>query len=403
MTVTKTGLTLAMLLVIGCGGGGDTQCNDCGDAGAPSGHDASMASPSDAATACCDDQGTAPQPDLAGPKYTPPGGLIDFQARCAAPGVLRCIGFDQASDIAGAYGENSGIMAGKDHAPELDTGTAASGNSSLRFTVSSTTADSGGSYFTNFSDDLLTQIDGGGEFYVQWRQRFSQQYVSMNLDTYGNGGWKQVIIGSGDRPGCTKSMSITIDNGGYCSSSCTALETNVQDTNFRGFPQMYNSCSGSSSTQNGTSPGGTPPYNPFEEPFGTYDFKLQNAMPAPYCLYSQGATKSYFPPSGNCFGYFADEWMTFKVHIKVGARTADYFKDSHVDLWVAREGQPAVHVFDWGPYDLAAGDPMQHLTFGKVWLLSYDTNKGTPGIAVPIAQTWYDELIVSSQDIADAK
>ena len=331
-----------------------------------------------------------------------PLGTQDFQTRCSQSGVLRCIGFDSASDIAGVDGDNHGTLPGTDNLPVLDTSVKASGNSALKFTVTSSSANSGGSFWTNFSDNLLTQFDSGQEFYVQWRQRFTPQYISMNLINLGFpnvGGWKQVIVGAGDKPGCTASNSLTLDSGGSCVSSCSPLETNVQNTMFRGFPQMYNSCQGSSSTQGGTLPNGTPAYNPFE-------FKLQNAMPAPFCLYSQGQTNptTFLPPTGNCFGYFANEWMTFKMHIVIGQRTGSdpqYFANSHVDLWVAREGQPSKQVFSWGPYDLAAGDAAQNLKYGKVYLLSYDSNNfGSVG-PVPTAITWYDELIISSKNIAD--
>lgn len=328
-------------------------------------------------------------------------GSQDFITRCAQPGVVKCVGFDQAADIAGAWGENSGILPGTNTVPSLDSNNKSSGNSSLKFSITTSSANSGGSYWTNFSNDLLTQFDSGQEFYVQWRQRFSADYVNMNLQSFGNNGWKQVIIGSGDKPGCNKSNSVVIDNGGFCTSSCTALETVVQNSYHRGMAQMYNSCSGSSSTQNGRNPAGTGPYTGFEEPFLSYDFKLQNAMPAPYCLYSQSAS-TRFPPAGNCFGYFANEWMTFKVKIAIGQRTGDYFKNSRVELWIAREGQPSTKVVNWGPWDLAAGNPVQNLKYGKIWLLPYNTNNGgNNSAAITPAYTWYDELVISTNDIAD--
>lgn len=328
-------------------------------------------------------------------------GSQDFQTRCSAPGVVKCVSFDQASDISGGFGENSGIMPGTNNQPQLDTAVKASGNSSLKFTVTTSSANSGGSYFTNFSSDLKTQFDSGQTFYVQWRQRFTAAYIAQT-GQYGNGGWKQVIVGSGDKVGCTKSNSLTIDSGGFCSSSCTALETVVQNTYHRGFPVMYNSCTGSSSTQNGKLPS-TGPYYPFEESFNSYDFKIQNARPSPYCLYSQGSTNSYFPPKGNCFGYVPDQWMTFKMKIVIGTRTADYFKGSHVDLWVGREGQPLERIFDWN-WDLAAGIPTQNLMYGKIWLLTYNSNNnGNNGATIPTGYTWYDDLIISTQDIADPK
>jgi hypothetical protein len=288
------------------------------------------------------------------------------------------VGFDAASDITGTYGDNSGTLSGT-VAPVLDTSVRASGASSLKFTIPSNSgAGASGSYFTNFSPDLSVQFGGNEEFYIQWRQRFSAEFLATRFD--GGGGWKHVIIGTGDQPS-------------QLYASCTALETVVQNTNQRGFAQMYNSCSGS------TSHG---PYQPFEESFGSFDFKLQNARSSPYCLYSQGQTnpKTFFPPSGNCLGYFADEWMTFQVMIRTGPRVGDEFVDSFVSLWVARQNQPSEQVLEWGPYNLTAGSPGSNQRFGKIWLLPYHTGKSASQ-SHPTGYTWYDELIISHNRIGD--
>jgi hypothetical protein len=162
---------------------------------------------------------------------------------------------------------------------------------------------------------------------------------------------------------------------------------------YRGFPEMYNSCTGSAS--HGA-------YDPFEEPFGSSDFKLQNARPDPYCLYSQGHTEppTYFPPTGNCFGYAADEWMTFQVHVIIGPRVGDEFQASRVQLWIAREGRASEPAIDWGPYNLSAGSAAENQRYGKIWLLPYNTDKD-PSATYATTYTWYDELIVSTQPIAD--
>src|SRR5262249_23479876 len=148
------------------------------------------------------------------------------------------------------------------------------------------------------------------------------------------------------------------------------------------FPIMYQSCTGS------TSHG---PYDGFYElwqgPNGL-DYKMQNARPAPYCLYTQ-ENSSFFPPTGNCFGWFADEWMTFQVRIKTGPRVADEFTDSFISLWMAREGSPSEPVIEWGPYKLSAGDPTEDQKYGKVWLLPYQTDKDDTQ-SHPTAFTWYD-------------
>jgi hypothetical protein len=309
----------------------------------------------------------------------------DFQTRCTAAGVVRCIGFDATGDFnigsggaAGAYGQNFGILAPwgtSDYTRATrDTGTAASG-SSLKFTIpGNSSADSSGSFFANFSSDLQTQFGENSEFYVQWRQRFSPEFIGTKFA--GGGGWKQVILGTGDSP------------GGPFQTSCSPLELVTQNTYSRGFAQMYNSCSGSASHG---------PYDAFEEAFPPYDFKLQNARPSPYCLYS-----SYSSSNSNCFRYFANEWMTFQVHVKTGPRVGDEFVNSQVQLWIAREGQPAELVMNWGPYNLTAGPAGENQRFGKIWLLPYNTGKD-PSVTYPTSYTWYDELIISRNRIADPK
>jgi hypothetical protein len=222
------------------------------------------------------------------------------------------------------------------------------------------------------------QFGANSQFFVQWRQRFSPEFLST---AYAGGeGWKQIIIGTGDQPG-------------QMYFSCTDLEVVAVNSYHRGFAEMYNSCSGS--TSHGA-------YDPFEQPFGAYDFKLQNARASPYCLYSQEYTTppSYFPPTGNCFGYFPNEWMTFQIGLTLGPRVGDEFVNSNIKLWIAREGKPSELVVDYGPYNLTAGDPSLNERFGKVWLLPYNTDKDS-SVSYPEAYTWYDELIVSRNRIAD--
>jgi hypothetical protein len=301
-----------------------------------------------------------------------------FQNRCKDPAVIRCVGFDSIADIAGAYGDNSGIMEGAAR-PSLDTLVKSSGNSSLKFTVPARSpANTSGSYFTNFSADLKTQFGENSDFYIQWRQRFSAEF--LNTKYLGGEGWKQVIIGTGDQAGRPY-------------SSCTTLEIVLQNTYQRGLAAMYDSCTGS--TSHGA-------YEPFEQPFRSADFKLQNAMPAPYCLYSQAhaTPPATFPPSGNCFPYYANEWMTFQIHVKTGPRVKDEFTNSFVQLWIAREARPSQLVIDWGPYKLSAGNPAEDQKFGKIWLLPYHTGKDANQVH-PTGYVWYDELIISRQAIPD--
>ena len=174
-------------------------------------------------------------------------------------------------------------------------------------------------------------------------------------------------------------------------NSCTTLETVTQNTLHRGFAQMYNSCTGSASHG---------PYQPFEQPFGAYDFKLQNGQAGALLPIFTGQDRIRFPPNGNCFGYFPNEWMTFQVHIKTGPRVSDEFTNSFVQLWIAREGQASQLVINWGPYNLSAGSASEDQRYGKIWLLPYNTGKSSSQ-SHPTAYTWYDELIISTTKIPD--
>jgi hypothetical protein len=92
--------------------------------------------------------------------------------------------------------------------------------------------------------------------------------------------------------------------------------------------------------------------------------------------------------------------MTFQVGVELGPRVGDEFQGSRIKLWVARNGAPSELVIDYGPYNLSAGDPTDGQQFGKVWLLSYHTDKSASQ-SHPTAYTWYDELIISRSRIPD--
>lgn len=236
----------------------------------------------------------------------------------------------------------------------------ASGAGSLRFEIPSNSgSDTSGSFWLNFSDDLSIQLDEGDEFYIQWRQRFSSEFI--NTDFLGGGGWKQIIVGEGDRPGTTV-------------YSCTQLEIVVTNPYHLGYPAMYHSC-------------------------GQKDGQFDG-------LFSRGSVK-----------YSPNEWMTFQIHVKIGTwykNDGNYHQDSTVQLWVSREGKAAELIVDLSPepvtlgglkipgtgtgYDLANNSSAAK--YGKLWLLPYNTHKD-PAMSHPPGYTWYDELIISTRRIAD--
>ncbi len=245
--------------------------------------------------------------------------------RCAHAEVFRCFTFDTTADFSTGIGDANGIMG---HGPYgiippsgttdftkavRDTTVAAAGStSSLKFiTPENAGSDGSGSWVADFSDAYTRNYGANSDFYVQWRQRFSPEFLTNRWA--GGGGPKQLSHALGNTPTTTNN------------SSCTAIDIPVQNTapdnlNAHNFPIAYNSCTGS------TSHG---PYSGFEDVtaglFGG-DIMFQNYRGKPGCLYGQGPPgpgSTFLPPTGNCFGYFADEWMTFQTHVHVGSLRTD--------------------------------------------------------------------------------
>jgi hypothetical protein len=313
----------------------------------------------------------------------------DFDTRKSAAGVIRWFDFDSAAQLGGTYGANFGTLAGTSTAPVIDSTVKSSGTGSLRFDIPPLSgSNAAGSWFTNFSSDLLTQFGENSQFFVQWRQRFNQAFIDTYFTQIGGspqGGIKQVILGTGDKP------------GGILYSSCTTLETVLQTYYQHKFPITYNSCTGSASHV---------AYSPMFQSSPPYDFLLQNADPPPGCTYSQaGALGATGIPPG-CFAWVANEWLTFQMGITLGPRDGNGdFSNSRVQVWAARDGKPSQLILDWKPgvpgyFPLAGGSASENQSFGKIWLLPYMTNKDPTQMHL-LAQTWYDELIISKQQIPD--
>ena len=271
---------------------------------------------------------------------TKPSEPTSFAERCAAPGVVRCEGFDDPAFVDRHTYPPWGM---DEKRAVVDTVVRASGAGSLRFEIPSNTgADTSGSFWINFADDLSVQFGEGDEFFVQWRQRFSPDFVRTR---FSGDGWKQAIIGEGDRPDSK-------------ATSCTQLELVVINSYNKGYPVMYHSC---------------------------------------------GAKDSQYQPlfTARAVRYIPDQWMTFQMRVRIGTwyeNDRRYRRDSAVELWVAREGYRSVLAVNQTGYDLANNNPKA--AYGKLWFLPYNTRK-SPNQAHPVAYTWYDDLIISTERIAD--
>lgn len=307
----------------------------------------------------------------------------DYATRCAANGVIRCYGFDDLTDITTGHPRlltnpvdstvsrlyppaNGTSLCTGGQCWQLDTAIKSTGASSLRFEIpNGSSSDTSGTFRLNFADDFSNQVGQGEELYFQVRQRFAPDMLHKFLSTSGFTAWKQFMIGRGDRVGSPIAYS------------CTTEEmVLVQSTYYMG-PTFYHSC-GNWYNLNWTVPGG---------------IRLQH-VDSPYCLYPND-------PSGGCYKYAADEWMTFKVNIRIAGWGR--YKHNRIRIWAAREGQASTLLYDTN-LSHQDGPTILHndagAKYGKIWLLPYMTGKSTAEVH-PTTYTWYDDLIISRKNIAD--
>ena len=324
----------------------------------------------------------------------------DFAMRASHPDVVFFEGFDDQAAV-----RDKTLPDSTEDRVTFSTEQRASGEGSIRFEILSNSWANAGNWRTNFAgDNYSIKFRSGDDLYIQWRQRFSAEFLATVFETTdgSSGGWKQVIVGEGDYEGWEYG-----DVGE--SSSCTPLEVVVNNGGQRAFPQTYHNC------------GDYAPYSEaFASEFNNNDFLLQNAVFNPdgatdaerYVLWSQTSLGTELPEGFPGVGYHADEWMTFQLRISPGPLGIAYdelvggerwgFTDSTVEMWVARDGEPAVktHSFSGTVLQRGDGDVDTDEAYGKIWLTPYHTNKDAAHTH-PDGYTWYDELIVSRSRIAD--
>jgi hypothetical protein len=270
---------------------------------------------------------------------------VDFQQRCAAPGVIKCVGFDSSADAvqrSTLYPAGDGVF----HA-SIDTAVKASGGGSLKFEIVPGSGQNSAGYWLA---DLGQGFGENSHFYVQWRQRFSRALIDTKFE---GGGWKQIILHP-DGP------------------SCANVQVVVLNTFYRGIPQAYSHCGATGYGMGITQSNG--------------DTLLQQGDY--HCL---RRTLS----DADCAKYAADQWMTFYLDIQVGVFGQP---NSRVNFYVGYEGEPMKKFIERNDYTFEFDDSHSD-TFRKVQLTPYDTGKSTT-LVHPTAYTWYDELIVSTQPIA---
>jgi hypothetical protein len=282
----------------------------------------------------------------------------DFQSRCSAPGVVKCIGFDNTTtDIVknvNLWPDGNGIFRG-----DLDTSVKASGAGSLRFTLPPppTAGQNIAGRWSPVTNDALGRLFGqNSTFYVQFRQRFSPDMLTNTWDS----SWKTAIFH-------------------YNTQTCGSIELTTNNRYMSGLAMMYTDCGGRGLFTNN----GIPPYQLQQ---GDYN-----------CWYGQENPT-------NCYYFTPNEWLTFYYEVHVG--TWDQ-PNSSIKAWVAREGQGYQQFINMPNFmlscnsDPCSSSPGNQQGYNNVTFTPYMTALSpTSGKAGVTSYTWYDELIVSTQPIA---
>lgn len=277
--------------------------------------------------------------------------LADFTARCTAPGVVLCQGFDDST----GFQTNVNIFANSSYPtvfPSKDTAVSRSGGSSLRIDVPPFQGSNMGKFDTAFSG--FTGANGE-DFYFQVATRISPEmlsnYINFNWPTWKNHGFFN------GNTSCTGLMVVTgLNNDGIIPTATTG------------------GCSANAFYTNN----GTPPY-----------LMQQGDYNCPYA----GETPLL------CFEWPTNTWITFYYHIKLGTLNSNGdFPNTTAEAYVSVNGQPYKQFVNFqGNYYFAGNGP--NAPFNHLELYPYMTGKDDTQGGYPTAHVWYDELIVSKQPI----
>lgn len=280
----------------------------------------------------------------------------DFQARCSAPGVIKCVSFDNPSDFV----QGTTIFPGDVGYQYLrDTTTYSSGGASLRFTVPSlSSSDASGTFRA-----LFGQSFGQGQtFYVQFRQRFSPEYLQPFA---GTNGWKQFIMWHSAGGG-----------------SCTDVQLVSTMYYWSGFPIMYTACGGRGASI--IDADGDVEFN-FGSPTG-------GAGIGGYWVTNRRDNPGENDPAL----FLPNAWQTFTYQVTIGNWNTP---NTTLKAWLQNTPGQANRLWvNMNNFQIDNDAPASK-KFEKIDLMTYMTGKNG-SVSQPIAYTWYDELIVSTQPIA---
>jgi hypothetical protein len=348
---------------------------------------------------------------------TVPNADADFAARSnPANGVIRALKFNtmadiinNASEIYGASDSNPSSQYGDNDfylRASADTAVKSSGTGSLKWTCPSVfSTKPTGDLGYRFTADNSVQFGEGDTFYVQFRMRFSDEafraYKHVGDGTYTSTA-KILYVGMGDKPGVAamshSDLEAVVTLGGlYPTLSGGIWRPRLSPCFYQCGYEVI-------------------PYN--NKPYENLSFMVGNDRvfthnpTTPYrCLRYLDTTSDANDDKYNCCpDIIPNTWMTVKLCFNIGTWNTG---SSRIRMWVAQEHSPSILHIDsndgwpgstypiYRTPDGSVDEPaVEGGEFGKIWINTYVTEHD-PTEVCGIHEKWIDEIIISTQDIAD--
>jgi hypothetical protein len=276
--------------------------------------------------------------------------------------VIQAFDFRDASDVSYPATGGRGVATVPANVSRY-TGDSVTGGACLRIGIPASSGSDPGSWKCYLDSDWnalsMTQAQtvgmGATEFFIQYRIKFPSSWLVLASGTDGEG------------------KKCSIISTGF--NSNVNFEHVIQDMGCRNIVQAYHR---------------TPNYEQFLTAYGGSDYKIQNSIASPYCLYSTSG--SDYP---NCWHFTPDVWMCFYQRIKVA--TYGGSSGNIYDLYAWKPGDSGYTQLMSYTGQTVGSEQDYPNGFNGLWLLPYTSGRTSSTVD---SYVMYDQVIVSTSAIA---
>jgi len=241
----------------------------------------------------------------------------------------------------------------------------------------------------------------GQEFFVQYRVRYDAAVLTdstwQGCPGSGGCGFKQNIIReedhfvSGSEVVTNACAGDSLSQFGNGIDEIVLQQIDPTQPNNHYHPFIYSGC------PSGNNDSFVSITNPQTGDFVQIDQGAAGCFHGNGSLATDGGWTAAEPPTGNCFDYHANDWMTFQVHVVVGPTWG--VGGSKVEVWAAHDGQPSqliINLSDW----LLNNNGSTTGNYGKLWNDLFNT--AATGVQSGVnPHVNYDNAIIAKRRIPD--